>query len=65
MLTKLQFTKKDYAILKHKAGSAIGKLGLAVCYDLRFPQLFRCLANQGAQIIAVPSAFTVKTGEAH
>lgn len=43
----------------------IGKLGLAVCYDLRFPHLFTALRNRGAEIIAVPSAFTVKTGEAH
>lgn len=42
-----------------------GKLGLAVCYDVRFPELFRCLFNQGAEIIALPSAFTVPTGEAH
>lgn len=43
----------------------IGKLGLAVCYDLRFPNLFTTLRNRGAEIIAVPAAFTVKTGEAH
>lgn len=42
-----------------------GKLGLSVCYDLRFPELFRIMFNQGAEIICVPSAFTVKTGEAH
>ncbi len=42
-----------------------GKLGLAVCYDIRFPELFRCLVNQGAEIIAVPCAFTVKTGQDH
>lgn len=42
-----------------------GKLGLAVCYDLRFPYLFTALRNLGAEIIAVPAAFTVKTGEAH
>ncbi len=42
-----------------------GRLGLAVCYDLRFPELFRALAKQGAEIIAVPSAFTVPTGNAH
>lgn len=41
------------------------RLGLTVCYDLRFPQLFRALAKAGAQIIAVPSAFTVPTGQAH
>jgi nitrilase len=43
----------------------LGKLGLTVCYDIRFPELFRCLANKGAEIVAIPSAFTVKTGEAH
>jgi deaminated glutathione amidase len=42
-----------------------GRLGLAVCYDLRFPYLFDLLREQGAEIIAVPSAFTYKTGEAH
>lgn len=42
-----------------------GKLGLAVCYDLRFPELFRRLLDQGAEIIAVPSAFTAITGKAH
>lgn len=42
-----------------------GKLGLAVCYDIRFPELFRCLMNKGAEIFVVPSAFTVPTGEAH
>lgn len=43
----------------------VGKLGLAVCYDLRFPALFTQLLNMGAEIIAVPAAFTMKTGEAH
>ena len=42
-----------------------GKLGLAVCYDLRFPELFRRLLDQGAELYAVPSAFTVRTGRAH
>lgn len=42
-----------------------GELGLAVCYDLRFPELFRSLFNKGAEIFILPSAFTVKTGEAH
>jgi predicted amidohydrolase len=40
-------------------------IGLTVCYDLRFPELYRNLADQGADIIAVPSAFTANTGEAH
>lgn len=42
-----------------------GRLGLAVCYDLRFPELFRKMVDQGAQIIALPSAFTAITGNAH
>lgn len=41
------------------------RLGMTVCYDLRFPHLFRDLAKAGADVIAVPSAFTVPTGEAH
>jgi predicted amidohydrolase len=41
------------------------KLGLSVCYDLRFPELFRKLADQGADLIAVPAAFTAYTGRAH
>jgi predicted amidohydrolase len=43
----------------------VGKLGLAVCYDMRFPELFRVLSRQGAEIFVVPSAFTVLTGKAH
>lgn len=43
----------------------IGKLGLAVCYDVRFPELFRLLAAQGAEAISLPSAFTGPTGRAH
>ncbi len=42
-----------------------GRLGLSVCYDIRFPHLYRALANAGAAMIAVPAAFTVPTGEAH
>lgn len=43
----------------------VGKLGLSVCYDIRFAGLYMELLNRGAEIIAIPSAFTVKTGEAH
>ncbi len=43
----------------------VGKLGLTVCYDLRFPELFSLLVNRSAEIIAVPSAFTKVTGQAH
>ncbi|RVT69892.1 carbon-nitrogen hydrolase family protein [Agrobacterium sp. CNPSo 2736] len=42
-----------------------GPLGLTVCYDLRFPHLFRDYAKRGARIMLVPSAFTVPTGRAH
>jgi len=42
-----------------------GRLGLSVCYDLRFPALYRALAEAGADFLAIPSAFTKQTGEAH
>src|SRR5215471_10553889 len=42
-----------------------GRLGLTICYDLRFPALYRALAESGASFLSVPSAFTRKTGEAH
>lgn len=42
-----------------------GRLGLSICYDLRFPQLHRALAKEGAEILSVPAAFTWKTGSAH
>ncbi len=41
------------------------RLGVTICYDLRFPHLYRTLAEQGAGIMAIPSSFTVPTGEAH
>ncbi|WP_432210185.1 carbon-nitrogen hydrolase family protein [Marinobacter alkaliphilus] len=42
-----------------------GRLGMAVCYDLRFPELFRALREQGAEWVCLPSAFTWQTGDAH
>ena len=42
-----------------------GRLGVAICYDLRFPELFRQMADGGLDILAVPAAFTAKTGAAH
>lgn len=42
-----------------------GKVGMSVCYDLRFPELYRRLSEQGAQILVVPAAFTELTGKAH
>ncbi len=42
-----------------------GKLGLSVCYDLRFPELYRAMIDQGMELLALPAAFTAMTGEAH
>jgi nitrilase len=42
-----------------------GRIGLSVCYDVRFPELYRALSVQGAQLLTVPSAFTAPTGRAH
>jgi deaminated glutathione amidase len=47
------------------AASPLGKLGLAVCYDVRFPELFRSMADGGLAAISLPAAFTVPTGRAH
>ena len=47
------------------AETPVGLMGQTICYDLRFPQLYRDLSHAGAQILAVPAAFTKKTGELH
>jgi predicted amidohydrolase len=47
------------------ADTALGPIGLSICYDVRFPQLYRRLAKKGAFLFTVPSAFTVPTGQAH
>ena len=52
----------ERAVLAEAAGL---RLGLTVCYDLRFPHLYRDLAKAGAEVLTVPSAFTVPTGRAH
>lgn len=52
----------DEAVL---ARTTLGQLGMTVCYDVRFPHLYRKLARAGAEILCVPAAFTVPTGEAH
>jgi predicted amidohydrolase len=52
----------ERAVVAEAAGL---KLGMTVCYDLRFPRLYRDLARAGADVLTVPSAFTVPTGEAH
>jgi predicted amidohydrolase len=53
---------KDVVVVN---GTPVGKLGLTICYDLRFPGLFARLAEADADVIAVPAAFTVPTGKAH
>lgn len=45
--------------------SPFGRIGLAVCYDLRFPEMFRQMLDSGVEILAIPSAFTAVTGKAH
>jgi predicted amidohydrolase len=47
------------------AQTPVGRLGLSVCYDMRFPELYRDLVMQGAEWLAMPAAFTVPTGRAH
>ena len=56
------FTPGDQAV---SVGLPWGKLGLSVCYDLRFPHLYRALAKSGCDFLAVPAAFTRTTGKAH
>ncbi len=57
-----RFRAGDRAVL---AGTPWGKVGLTVCYDVRFAYLYRALAQAGASFLTVPSAFTVPTGQAH
>jgi len=52
----------DAAVVSEAAGV---RLGLSICYDMRFPHLYRDLGRAGAEVLAVPSAFTVPTGRAH
>jgi predicted amidohydrolase len=47
------------------ADTPVGRLGLSVCYDMRFPELYRELVSRGAEWLAMPAAFTVPTGQAH
>ena len=47
------------------AETALGPIGLTICYDMRFPHLYRALAQAGAKFFTIPSAFTVPTGQAH
>lgn len=56
------YTAGDEAVV---VDTPVGRLGLSICYDLRFPSLYASLAEAGARLLAVPAAFTVPTGEAH
>ncbi len=61
---------RESAVLKHGSEvvaltTDIGRLGLTICYDLRFPELFRYLVDEGATVFTVPAAFTQETGKAH
>jgi len=47
------------------ADTPVGRLGLSVCYDMRFPELYRALVARGAEWLSMPAAFTVPTGQAH
>ena len=66
--TKETYTESETIEAGNKAvviDTPFGKIGLGICFDLRFPELFRELVLQGAQIIVIPSAFTAITGKAH
>jgi deaminated glutathione amidase len=56
------YTPGEEAVI---ATTPMGKLGLTICYDLRFPYLYRALAKAGAEIMTIPACFTRPTGEAH
>ena len=47
------------------ADTAVGRVGLSICFDLRFPEMYRALCDQGATLLTVPSAFTLMTGKDH
>ena len=69
---KINANEKYFESSTYKPGRVLssvelpwGICGLTICYDLRFPYIYRELAQKGAKFITVPSAFTVKTGQAH
>ena len=55
----------DPGDLPRTVATPVGQLGLSICYDLRFPELYRSLADEGAELFSVPAAFTFATGTAH
>jgi predicted amidohydrolase len=68
-LPGLEHLKESRAVLPGTevvvAAAPFGMVGLSICYDVRFPELYRRLARQGARVLAVPSAFTERTGKDH
>ena len=68
-LPGMEHLKESKAVLPGEeivvASTAIGPVGLSICYDMRFPELYRELGRRGARVLCVPSAFTERTGKAH
>ena len=68
-LPGMEHLKESRAVLPGEeavtAETPFGKVGLTICYDLRFPELYRALTGAGARVLAVPSAFTDRTGKDH
>jgi predicted amidohydrolase len=64
----VRFTESDTVVPGEQpvvVETELGRIGLSVCYDLRFPELYRALVDQGAQILTIPAAFTLTTGRDH
>jgi predicted amidohydrolase len=64
-VTALESETREYGAEVVTADTEFGIAGLSVCYDLRFPELYRALVDKGAKLIFIPAAFTAFTGEAH
>lgn len=65
---RAEFQESDFMLPGNEVRvtpTGVGRVGQTICYDLRFPELFRSLSAGGAQLVAVPSAFTMTTGRDH